>query len=101
MLSPHVPVVLLFSASALSHIFPEIRVDAIRFIDILLDLVPDKVVGNWTNSDTGPLANRGGETSASGSSSSGRWILEGYLALLDVNSSAGGTILCPNSGSRL
>jgi pre-rRNA-processing protein IPI1 len=99
MLAPHVPVLLLFSASALSHIFPEIRVDAVRFIDILLDIVPDTVVGNWANSDMSPLANQGGEASASGTSSSGRWILEGYLALLDVSSSSGGTILCIDSSA--
>lgn len=83
----------LFSTSALSHIFPEIRVDAVRFIDILLDIVPEAVAGNWANSDTGSLANQGGETSASGASSGVRWILEGYLALLDIKSSTGGMIL--------
>ena len=82
----------LFSTSALSHIFPEIRVDAVRFIDILLEIAPDAVVGNWTNSDAGSSMNQGAETSASGSSSSGRWILEGYLALLDIKGSSGGTI---------
>lgn len=77
---------MLFTISALSHIFPEIRVDAVRFVDILLELIPDVVVGDWISSSV----EKTGETSAQGASSGGRRILEGYLALLDIKGSTGG-----------
>lgn len=77
---------MLFTTSALSHIFPEIRVDAVRFIDLLLQLIPNTVVGNWISSS----AETHGETSAQGAENGGRRILEGYLALLDIKGSTGG-----------
>lgn len=73
-LYPHAPVLLLFTTSALTHIFPEIRVDAVRFLDIFLEHIPELVVEGW----------------ASGSSTHGRRILDGYLGLLNAGTAFGG-----------
>lgn len=81
---------MLFTTSALSHIFPEIRVDAVRFVDILIKVVPDVVVGDWANNESAHFANIKGETSASGGTPSGRRVLDAYLALLDIKGSSGG-----------
>lgn len=67
-LIPHVPLLLLFAASAQTHIFPEIQIDAIRFLDLLLDAVPESVVCGWNESGLGH----------------GKRVLEGYLGILSV-----------------
>jgi pre-rRNA-processing protein IPI1 len=77
--------------SALSHIFPEIRVDAVKFVDILLDLVPEAVVDGWTS--YGETNEQRAETSASGASQHGKRVIDGYLALLDLKSKPGGSVL--------
>ncbi|KAI0830683.1 hypothetical protein BC628DRAFT_1313137 [Trametes gibbosa] len=71
---PHSPVLLLFTTSAQTHIFPEIRIDAIRFLDIFLDHIPDVVTEGW--------ARQGG-------GSHGRRVLEGYLGILNAGTSFG------------
>lgn len=88
---PHAPLLMLFTTSALSHIFPEIRVDAVRFVDILIKAVPDVVVGDWAN-ESGNSANIKGETSAAGGTPSGRRVLDAYLALLDIKGSSVGKL---------
>ena len=67
-LNPHVPLLLLFTASAQTHIFPEIRIDAVRFLDLLLDAVPESVVCGWNESSLGH----------------GKRALEGYLGILSA-----------------
>ncbi|OCH95802.1 hypothetical protein OBBRIDRAFT_871454 [Obba rivulosa] len=67
-LLPHSPVLLLFTTSAQTHIFPEIRIDAIRFLDLFLEFIPDVVVEGWTH----------------GISGHGRRVLEGYLGILNA-----------------
>lgn len=73
-LVPHVPLLLLFTASAQTHIFPEIRIDAIRFLDLLLDAVPECVVCGWNESGPGH----------------GKRTLEGYLGILSAGTKFGG-----------
>ncbi|KAI0375373.1 hypothetical protein BV20DRAFT_265919 [Pilatotrama ljubarskyi] len=73
-LLPHSPVLLLFTTSAQTHIFPEIRIDAVRFLDIFLDYIPDVVTEGWTTE---------------GSGSHGRRVLEGYLGILNAGTSFG------------
>lgn len=46
-LTPHLPLLLLQTSSALSHIFPEIRLDACKLVALLLEHVPTHVVGSW------------------------------------------------------
>ncbi|KAI0715228.1 hypothetical protein C8Q76DRAFT_618591 [Earliella scabrosa] len=73
-LIPHSPVLLLFTTSAQTHIFPEIRIDAVRFLDIFLDHIPEVVTEGWTNA---------------GSGSHGRRVLEGYLGILSAGTTFG------------
>jgi pre-rRNA-processing protein IPI1 len=72
---------LLFTASALTHIFPEIRIDAVRFLNLFLDHIPDSVVMNWKEDDN---------------SYSSR-ILEGYLGILNAGTKfdeTDGNVVC-------
>ncbi|KAF9822049.1 hypothetical protein IEO21_00043 [Rhodonia placenta] len=69
---PHSPVLLLFTTSAQTHIFPEIRIDAIRFLDLFLELIPDVVTEDWLQP-----------------SSHGRRVLEGYLGILNAGTTYG------------
>ncbi|WWC70685.1 uncharacterized protein I206_104636 [Kwoniella pini CBS 10737] len=46
-LAPHLPLLVLQTSSSLSHIFPEIRLDACKLVHLLLNHVPSHVVGNW------------------------------------------------------
>ncbi|KAH7931044.1 hypothetical protein BV22DRAFT_1124442 [Leucogyrophana mollusca] len=73
-LIPHIPLLLLFTTSAQTHIFPEIRIDAVRFLDIFLELAPDVVVTGWTEGNTGH----------------GKRVLEGYLGILSAGTKFGG-----------
>ncbi|GJJ09743.1 hypothetical protein Clacol_003967 [Clathrus columnatus] len=68
-IQPHIQFLMLFITSAQTNIFPAIRIDAIRFIDILLELVPDIITQNWLQPDT-----------------TGSRVLEGYLGLLNTSS---------------
>ncbi|KAH9966572.1 hypothetical protein BC827DRAFT_1124143 [Russula dissimulans] len=75
-LVPHSSTLLLFTTSAQTHIFPEIQIDAIRFLDLYLETFPDAVVCGWRDGKAGH----------------GRRILEGYLSILSAgtNLSDGG-----------
>ncbi|KAI0673507.1 hypothetical protein C8Q78DRAFT_968534 [Trametes maxima] len=73
-LIPHSPVLLLFTTSAQTHIFPEIRIDAVRFLDIFLEYIPDVVTEGWTQH---------------GSDGHGRRVLEGYLGILNAGTAFG------------
>ena len=68
-LVPHSNMLLLFTSSAQTDIFPEIRIDAVRFLDIYLEYFPDLLVDGWKD---------GGHTH-------GGRILEGYLGLLNTS----------------
>ncbi|KAK0208276.1 hypothetical protein DFS33DRAFT_1379816 [Desarmillaria ectypa] len=72
-LIPHAPTLLLFTSSAQTHIFPEIRIDAIKFLDLLLIYMPEPVISGW---------NQGGDKH-------GARILEGYLGLLNAGTRFG------------
>lgn len=96
-LLPHASLLLLFTTSALSHIFPEIRIDAVKFLDLLLDLVPDLVAGGWIGA--GSAEDLGGgrmgfgdpsSSSSAGVSGGGQRVLDGYLSLLNLKGKQGG-----------
>ncbi|KAN0123950.1 hypothetical protein V8E52_002440 [Russula decolorans] len=72
-LSPHSSTLLLFTASAQTHIFPEIQIDAIRFLDLYLETFPNAVVCGWRD----------------GKSGNGKRILEGYLSILGAGTKLG------------
>ncbi|TBU34542.1 hypothetical protein BD311DRAFT_746356 [Dichomitus squalens] len=73
-LVPHTPVLLLFTTSAQTHIFPEIRIDAVRFLDIYLEYIPEIVTEGWMQP---------------GSGSHGRRVMEGYLGILNAGTTFG------------
>lgn len=50
-LSPYLGLLQLQISSALSHIFPAIRIDACKLVELLLETHPADVVGNWPASD--------------------------------------------------
>ncbi|CAL1695440.1 unnamed protein product [Somion occarium] len=72
-LHPHAPILLLFTTSALTHIFPEIRIDAIRFLDIFLEHIPEIVIEGWARDNSGH----------------GRRVLQGYLGVLSAGTAYG------------
>lgn len=72
-LLPHTSILLLFTTSAQTHIFPEIRIDAIRFVDLFLEFFPDVVVEGWMDGHAGH----------------GPRILEGYLGVLSAGTAYG------------
>lgn len=72
-LAPHLPILLLHATSALSSIFPAVRVDAVRVLGVLLDeggAGCDRIADGW-------------ETGSGGRGEGGR-VLEGLLAVLGV-----------------
>ncbi|KAJ7783892.1 hypothetical protein DFH07DRAFT_874241 [Mycena maculata] len=74
-LAPHATVLLLFTTSAQTHIFPEIRVDAIRFLNLFLEYIPAATVAGWNQSGT----------------ENGSRVLEGYLGILSAGTKFGET----------
>lgn len=74
-LIPHVPLLILFTTSAQTHIFPEIRIDAVRFLDLFLELVPESLVDGWIQGNPGH----------------GKRVLEGYLGILSAGTKYGDT----------
>jgi hypothetical protein len=73
-LLPHSSLLLLFTTSAQTHIFAEIRIDAIRFLDLYLDVLPSVVVAGWEED---------GDTH-------GSRVLDGYLSILNAGTKFGG-----------
>ncbi|CAD6957328.1 unnamed protein product [Tilletia laevis] len=43
----YAPSLILYTVSALSHIFTEVRIDALRILNLLLDHIPEAVVRGW------------------------------------------------------
>ena len=67
-LIPHSPLLLLYATSAQTHIFPEIRIDAIRVLNILLDCIPAVVTAGCCQPNGGH----------------GSRVLDGYLGILNA-----------------
>ncbi|KAL9716171.1 rRNA processing protein [Leucoagaricus gongylophorus] len=74
-LIPHASTLILFTASAQTHIFPEIRIDAVRFLTLFLEYIPEPLLDGWTSMG----------------SSYGKRILEGYLGNLNAGTKYGGS----------
>lgn len=83
MLTPHLPLLLLQTSSALSHIFPEIRLDASKLVSLLLDHVPRHVTGSWPRTSA-PAASSSKTTLDSGNN-----ILEGLRLAVGLGGEAG------------
>jgi pre-rRNA-processing protein IPI1 len=72
-LIPHTSLLVLFTTSAQTHIFPELRIDAIRFLDLFLESIPHSIVGGWSEPNAGH----------------GSRVLEGYLGVLNAGTKFG------------
>ena len=68
-LAPHSSTLLLFTTSGQTHIFPEIRIDAVRLLDLYLETFPDLVICGWSDGKNGH----------------GRRVLDGYLSILNIS----------------
>ncbi|KLO13784.1 hypothetical protein SCHPADRAFT_827523 [Schizopora paradoxa] len=75
LLVPHSQTLLLFTTSAQTNIFAEVRIDAVRMLDLLLDVIPEQVVA-------GSMMDEGTEST----SAHGKKVLDGYLSLLSASS---------------
>ena len=80
---------LLFTTSAQTHIFPEIRINSVRLLDILLECIPDAVTAGWSEDIE----------------SHGSRVLGGYLGILNAGTKYGETVggfidFFPNSHSK-
>ncbi|KAM6498183.1 hypothetical protein JOM56_006131 [Amanita muscaria] len=84
-LIPHSSLLLLYTTSAQTHIFPEIRIDAIRILNILLECIPESVTADWCQVNGGH----------------GNRVLDGYLGILNAgtpyNESEGPTLATSTS----
>lgn len=69
---PHAQLLLLFTTSAQTHIFPEIRVDAVKFLDVFLKSIPETVVSGISTKGHGSR------------------VLDGYLGILNAGTKYGG-----------
>ncbi|TEB34941.1 hypothetical protein FA13DRAFT_1660099 [Coprinellus micaceus] len=69
---PHAQLLLLFTTSAQTHIFPEIRIDAVKSLDIFLESIPETVVSGISTKGHGSR------------------VLDGYLGILNAGTKYGG-----------
>lgn len=65
--------IMLFTTSAQTHIFPEIRIDAVRFLNIFLEYFPEIIVSGWDST----------------TNTHGSRVLEGYLGVLSAGTITG------------
>lgn len=84
-LAPHSSTLLLFTTSGQTHIFPEIRIDAVRLLDLYLETFPDLVICGWRDGKNGH----------------GRRVLDGYLSILNVSTKLGEEGGMCSSGANL
>ncbi|PWN52619.1 hypothetical protein IE53DRAFT_340251 [Violaceomyces palustris] len=83
-LAPYYSTLLLFTTSALSHIFPEVRLDAVKVLDLILDAAPRFSTEGWERAVLRKAPASGRE-----SSSHGERVLLSYLNLFGISSSPG------------
>ena len=90
-MTPHLPLLLLQTSSALSHIFPEIRLDACHIVYLLLEHVPSHVVGSWPRT----------ASASSSKFTGGNNILEGLrLAVMGLAGENGASVSMGKLGSK-
>ncbi|PLW10121.1 hypothetical protein PCANC_08866 [Puccinia coronata f. sp. avenae] len=103
LLKPFCSVIIFFAGSALSHIFADIRVDAIYIIDILLDVAPDCVVAGWPCDQRADLQLDNGTSRQSTNlpQQPGPRLLQLYLSLLSIGSDSAAPGLSSTSSNQL
>ncbi|KAF8622888.1 hypothetical protein AX15_006653 [Amanita polypyramis BW_CC] len=73
-LTPHSPLLILYATSAQTHIFPEIRIDAIRVLNVLLECIPESITSGCCRVNEGH----------------GSRVLNGYLGILSAGTTRDG-----------
>ncbi|RUS34958.1 hypothetical protein BC938DRAFT_477408 [Jimgerdemannia flammicorona] len=74
-LQPFLPLLIIYTCSAITHIQEDIRSDAIKFMDLWIDVAPEVVVGRFWKKVRNQCDRKLG-------------VLGNYTSLLDVNSNA-------------
>lgn len=95
LLGPYHGTLLLFTTSALSHIYPEVRLGAVKILDVCLSILPQVATSGWENavhkmaSAVSSAQNGAGSSDAAGPSKAshqphGERIMNCYLNLLGI-----------------
>ncbi|WAR53669.1 hypothetical protein PtB15_3B177 [Puccinia triticina] len=102
LLKPFCSIIIFFASSALSHIFADIRVDAIYIIDILLEVAPDCIVAGWPRDKRVDLQLNGSDTQSTNlPQQPGLRLLQLYLSLLSIGSDSATPGLSSTSSNQL
>ncbi|KAA1110905.1 hypothetical protein PGT21_034100 [Puccinia graminis f. sp. tritici] len=102
LLKPFCSIIIFFACSALSHIFADIRVDAIYIIDILLEVAPDCVVAGWPRDTRLDLQLNGSDSQPRNlPQQPGLRLLQLYLSLLSIGSDSAAPGLSSTSANQL
>ncbi|GAC99791.1 hypothetical protein PHSY_007394 [Pseudozyma hubeiensis SY62] len=100
LLGPYHNTLLLFTTSALSHIYPEVRLDAIKILDVCLDALPHIATVGWENAvhkmanaissaAHGPTQSNPAGPSNASHQPHGERIMNCYLNLLGITQKSG------------
>lgn len=84
LLQPYHSILIFFTTSALAHIYPEVRFDAIKVLNLLLDVCSPSLKLDWTSEQGSSTAFASSSTSSEQNHS--QRVLECYLSLLHVRS---------------
>jgi pre-rRNA-processing protein IPI1 len=80
-IQPYASTLLLYTTSAMSHIYPDVRLDSIRFLDFLYPALGSQVASGWQNS----IASSSTSKASDGSDQEhGERVLRCYLSLLGL-----------------
>ncbi|GAA93917.1 uncharacterized protein L969DRAFT_92176 [Mixia osmundae IAM 14324] len=98
-LSPYHSMLNLHLSSVLSNIFPEIRLDGIRLVDIMLEHTPDMITAGWAKD--GRVAVASDAQNDGLAAAQGQRYVDAYLSLLQISASSSMTMGVSGSGMAL
>ncbi|KAK9897214.1 hypothetical protein P389DRAFT_194842 [Cystobasidium minutum MCA 4210] len=78
-LQPHHSILLFFATSSMSHIYPDIRLDAVRALNIMLDIFPESIALPWWGEGTSSKSKNSEDDLPNK-------VLECYLSLIHIRS---------------
>ncbi|CDU24791.1 related to IPI1-essential component of the Rix1 complex [Sporisorium scitamineum] len=95
LLGPYHNTLLLFTTSALSHIYPEVRLDAVRILDVCLNVLPQVATKGWetavhkmanavSTASSAPASSNTAGPSSAAHQPHGERIMNCYLNLLGI-----------------
>ncbi|UZJ51108.1 hypothetical protein CBS101457_000428 [Exobasidium rhododendri] len=95
-LQPYSSTLLLYTTSALSHIYPDIRLDAVRILDLLYIALGPQVTIGWQHS-MHKSSDSSQPSSGEANQEHGERVLRCYLSLLGLSSSSTSSISATSS----